>query len=280
MSCLVQNSDEWLEWRKGKIGASDAPIIMGVSPWQTPYDLWCQKLSLTKPRQINSAMQRGHDLEDKARALYEYKTGYFVLPQVREHFNIEYMIASLDGITIDGQHAVEIKCAGKEDHNKAICGEVPEKYYPQLQHQIEVCNLQEIDYFSFDGQDGVIVKVPRNSVYITNLKYKQREFWNNMQNLIPPQMTERDYVQRNDDLWNQAASEWLAIRKLASDLEDREQELKAVLISMSQGRNSSGAGIKVSKVVKKGNIDYSKMPSDIDMEQFRKPNISYWRLTH
>jgi len=280
MSCLVQNSEEWLEWRRGKIGASDAPVIMGVSPWQTAYDLWCQKLSLTTPRQINSAMQRGHDLEEKARAVYEQKTGLFVLPQVREHFNIEFMIASLDGITIDGKHAVEIKCAGKEDHKKAVEGEVPEKYYPQLQHQIEVCNLKEIDYFSFDGEDGVIVKVPRNSVYITNLKQLEREFWENMQNLMPPVMTERDYVQRNDELWMQAANEWMAIRKQASDLEDREQELKAVLISMSQGRNSCGGGVKVSKVVKKGSIDYSKLPSDIDLEQFRKPNISYWRLTH
>lgn len=280
MSCLVQNSEEWLQWRRNKIGASDAAAIMGVSPWQTAYGLWCEKLQLHAPRQMNGAMQRGVDMEERARSAYESKTGLFVLPQVREHFNIEYMIASLDGITIDGNNAVEIKCAGKEDHKKALDGEIPEKYYPQLQHQIEVCNLKEIDYFSFDGEDGVIVKVHRNNLYIKMLKQQQAEFWDQLKNLTPPAMTDRDYVLRSDDLWNQAAAEWLAIRKQASDLEDREQELKAVLISMSQGRNSSGAGIKVSKVIKKGSIDYSKLPSEIDLEQFRKPNISYWRLTH
>jgi predicted phage-related endonuclease len=43
---MQQQTPEWLEFRKNKIGASDAPIIMETSPWKTPYQLWLEKLSL------------------------------------------------------------------------------------------------------------------------------------------------------------------------------------------------------------------------------------------
>ncbi len=57
MSALIQHSNEWLELRKNKIGASDAPIIMKVSPWKTPYRLWEEKLGLTECVS-NQAMKR------------------------------------------------------------------------------------------------------------------------------------------------------------------------------------------------------------------------------
>ena len=40
---MEQKSEEWLDWRKKGIGSSDAPIIMGVSPWKTPFELWEEK---------------------------------------------------------------------------------------------------------------------------------------------------------------------------------------------------------------------------------------------
>ena len=52
------------------------------------------------------------------------------------------MRASLDGISMD-QEILEIKCPYKpnrldSDHQKTKEGKIPEKYWPQLQHQLEV----------------------------------------------------------------------------------------------------------------------------------------------
>ena len=44
--------------------------------------------------------------------------------------NINWMIASLDGIDIDNKTLVEIKCPGEIDHSCAMDGQVPEKYPP------------------------------------------------------------------------------------------------------------------------------------------------------
>jgi len=34
--------------RKGFIGGSDAPIILGLSPWKSPYQLWLEKIGQDK----------------------------------------------------------------------------------------------------------------------------------------------------------------------------------------------------------------------------------------
>src|SRR5271169_4709118 len=97
---LVSQQDiNWLEMRRNKIGASDAPIIMEVSPWKTPYQLWEEKLKLRPDTVENGAMKRGKQLEKKALREFENITGLMMLGQmVSVHPVRDWMIATLDGI--------------------------------------------------------------------------------------------------------------------------------------------------------------------------------------
>jgi len=45
---LRQNTPEWLEVRKTKLGASDAPAILGISPYKTAYQLFLEKMGLVQ----------------------------------------------------------------------------------------------------------------------------------------------------------------------------------------------------------------------------------------
>ena len=67
MIALEQNTEEGFEFRKTKIGSSDAPIIMGESPWKTPQQLWEEKMGLKESSYENAAIQRGKQLEAQAR---------------------------------------------------------------------------------------------------------------------------------------------------------------------------------------------------------------------
>ena len=134
---LKQGSPEWLEMRKTKIGGSDAPIVMEESPWKTPYQLWQEKMGLVQQPPPTARMKRGLELEEQARHQLEQMTGLFLEPDVVFHNQHEYMIASLDGIDPTGKHIAEIKCCGSEDHAIALGGSIPQKYYPQLQHQLD-----------------------------------------------------------------------------------------------------------------------------------------------
>lgn len=279
-----QNTPEWLEMRKNKIGASDAPPIMGTSKYKSAFKLWQEKLDLVPMDTITPAMQRGHDLEDRARQELERLTDHFLLPQVKFHKSIEYMMASLDAIDPEGKYAAEIKCPNKQDHEIAKSGNVPDKYYPQLQHQLEVCELDCIDYFSFDGQEGVIVKVFRNDQYIKKLLQKEFVFWECMQNFIAPELTEKDYEVYSDEQWKVLAQEFLKVQeslKAYDDLVKKAKELENQIISMANHRNCMGEGIKVTHYFRKGNVDYSKIPElkDINLDGYRKKPTECYRIT-
>ena len=157
---MEQGSKEWLQVRRRHIGASDAPVIMGVSPFKTVYELWMEKLG-TGRTSVNAAMQRGLDMEGQAREHFSMMTGIEVKPSASFSRSVEFMMASLDGISSDGLTIVEIKCAGQADHGLAVKGQVPEHYMPQLQHQMAVCEVKELYYFSYDGLTEVYFEGPK-----------------------------------------------------------------------------------------------------------------------
>src|ERR1700690_2844696 len=98
MSALVQGTKEWLDFRKDKVGASDAPVIMGVSPWSTPLKLWEEKMGLRQPRKPTKSMEEGINNEEKARQMFEKETGIYVLPNVFVHPSLGWLMASFDGM--------------------------------------------------------------------------------------------------------------------------------------------------------------------------------------
>ena len=40
---LDQRSDNWHRWRTNGVGASDICVLMGSSPYKSPYQLWEEK---------------------------------------------------------------------------------------------------------------------------------------------------------------------------------------------------------------------------------------------
>lgn len=178
-------SPEWYLLRKVKIGASDAATIMGMNLWEKPYDLMLEKLGLLPPKEMNERMQRGLNLENKARDLFYRLTKKVMLPKVVISKYHDFMFASLDGIDMWGKEILEIKCPGKHAHNMAKKGKVPSYYYPQLQHQLSVTGLQMAYYFSYDGEEeGAIVEVPRDDIYIGHLVDAEKEFFTTMLSFV------------------------------------------------------------------------------------------------
>lgn len=279
MSALIQGTEEWLEFRKSMIGASDAPVIMGVSPWKTPNQLWEEKLGLREPC-INAAMRRGTEMEEEARKAFEEKTGHTVFPSVLLHSEKSWMMASVDGIDMEGKIIVEIKCPGKVDHEIALSGEVPEKYYPQLQHIMYVASVDKIYYFSYSMNSSIVLEVRKNEKYIREMLDREEEFYRCLQHLEAPKLQERDFVQKNDDLWMQASQRYKEVQKLLLSLKEEEDFLRQTLVCMSGKCNVMGNGIKLTKVLRKGSVDYSKIPEleGVDLEKYRKEKVESWRI--
>lgn len=283
------NQQQWLDWRRKGVGSSDSPIIMGVSPWSTRYQLWEQKIS-GKETECNYAMQRGTNLEEPARQCFENMMDVEVFPKNVEHKKFPWMRASFDGIDLDGKVLVEIKCPlKKENHELAKQGKVPEVYYPQLQHQLEVSGLDGMYYFSFDGSEGVIVEVERDQKYIDKMIKEEEGFWACVSNKTPPPLSSRDCIDlENDKEWRSLAVQWKSIsekkRDLAEQLKDivnQEELLKESFIKQARGLSAYGCGIKLTKYFQKGQVDYSKIPvlQGVDLDAYRMSPTERWRLS-
>lgn len=277
---IVQNTQEWLDFRKNKIGASDAPIIMGISPYKTPYQLWREKVGIDNGEEETFAMRRGKNLEEKAREKFEEETGLLVFPKVVTHSEYDWMIASLDGMDIDEKNIVEIKCPCKEDHLLAKQGKVPGKYYPQIQHQLAVTGLEKAFYYSFDGENGVSIEVRRDEEYIQELIDYELDFLKCMEEMEPPKLIDKDFIVHNDEIWNHIALELLECKKQMEALDKKERHLKDTIISMAKNKNAVGGGIKLTKVIKKGPININKLRQTlgVDIEEFRNQPVEYWKV--
>ena len=66
---------EWLKVRESGIGSSEVATIVGLNPWETPYQLWRRKVGLDAPKQENFAMKAGHYLEDAVAQFWHDETG-------------------------------------------------------------------------------------------------------------------------------------------------------------------------------------------------------------
>lgn len=283
---MRQNTADWLEIRKNHIGSSDSPIIMGVSKFKrsdgrrkTPYILWLEKLDLIEKDTPNLSMRFGIENEETARKSYEEITGEMVYPHVCFHKDYKFMMASLDGINLKKDKIVEIKNAGKEDHETARQGKIPSHYYPQLQHQLDCCDLEHMDYFSFNQGKGICVKVYRDEKYIKDLHEKLEKFWECLYNFKTPDLTEDDYIER-DSSWNEKAEELWRIKQKKAAILSQEKEIEKELKRLSDNKSSFCGNMIYSKSFAKGIVDYSLIPElqGVDLEKYRKPPFSKWRL--
>ena len=206
---MEQQTVDWLKFRRKKIGSSDAAIILGISPWSTPYKLWCEKLSDKEPQQLtNFVIDRGNRWEPKARARYELQTGLELPPVVKVSAEHDFLIASLDGYSAEHDIVLEIKClTGKETFNKAKAGVVVDHYYAQLQHQLLVTRAKEAHFFCclidvVNGQEQIIdealVVVPPDEKFQKEMLMHLIGFYKMMNEKIKPQLTNKDCIEIDD----------------------------------------------------------------------------------
>jgi len=106
-------------------------------------------------------------------------------PLVAEDVVYPFLSASFDGISADRKTIVEIKC-GKASYLVAGIGEVPDYYYAQLQHQMYIADVEEIDYFAFNGKKGILINIIRDEKFITEMLEKEIEFWHCVTQFTPP----------------------------------------------------------------------------------------------
>ncbi len=174
---LEQGTDEWLQWRRSILTASDASSILDVNPYCDAMELRLRKLGFIPDNECTPAMKRGQEMEPIARDHYHSinKHQNFT-PAVVESSEFPFLGASLDGITDDGKCILEIKC-GEKSYKMAENVEIPDYYMSQIQHQL-ICTRAEICYyFCFNGEKGITMEVLPSADFEAHYLPLAEKFW-------------------------------------------------------------------------------------------------------
>ena len=278
---LIQGSSDWIDFRKKGIGSSDAPIVLGVSPYKTPMQLYQEKLGLVKS-EYKAIFAVGHEWEPKIKKMVEEKEKIEFQPRVFVKPNKDHLRASLDGYNSEKHLVLEIKYANAEDHALALENKIPEKYYAQVQHQLNVVDGNLAIYGSYNEMSDslAIVKVERNNDFIKLLEKKCDEFWHMVQTKTPPELTDRDYIDVASPTLEMFIGDYKKTLKKYKQLEVELNILKTKIIEDLPHTAVRAYGFKIHQVTRKGNIQYAKIPElkQIDLEQYRSEPSVYWTI--
>ena len=147
-----QRSKEWYDIRENLLTASSLADALGKGHFQTRDDLLMSKTS--ERQEVSKAsrdiMEWGVKYEPVATEFYEYLYGVKIIEfGLIPHPELSVFGASPDGICDEGSpngyegRMLEIKCPPK----RIFTHEVPHHYWMQMQGQLEVCDLDECDFF-------------------------------------------------------------------------------------------------------------------------------------
>ncbi len=200
--------DEWLAFRRNGIGASEAAAAVGLSPWQTPLELWKVKTGIMQPKDLsgNAAVEQGNRMEPAIRAMFtalhpELEIEYHQL-DVLYQAERPWLYATLDGeITrkSDGKRGIlEIKTAtpnGKTGWAAWSDGNMPQNYYTQTLHQLSATGYDFVYLFaalySLSG-DITLREYEMSREDVTNdmrwLLRQETDFWGYVQRGTMPPM--------------------------------------------------------------------------------------------
>ncbi len=284
---LQQGSPEWHAWRNAKLAdggprimASDVPVIVGISPYETPHQLWMRMTGRTGPKSQNFAMRRGHANEDIVRKKLEEDTGESIFPVCCEaepgESAPEWAACSLDGIAMSFDLIHEIKVPGKRDFDMMQAGTVPPHWMAQVQWQLLVTGIAKCRVTAFDPGDGVVSDQERiASVIVMADTTHQRELIAEAERFRLAIMRDQPLV--GDELTNLSVA-WVRAYDEAKKAEAvLEAAQKALLDSVpaTQARVDTPVAT-ITRSQRDGGIDYAKLIEDHqisaeEVEKYRKP---------
>ena len=154
-----QRSEAWFKQREGKLTSSDAGTVLGLNPYSKPHEVLFKKCGHDpKPFVGNVATLHGQKYEDEAIEKYckltnqdNFEFGLLAHEDVHDTKDFYWLAGSPDGISISKDRKskpvlLEVKCPYKRKIKQGI---IPEYYYPQVELNMFICNVDVADFIEY-----------------------------------------------------------------------------------------------------------------------------------
>jgi len=242
----------------GVLGGSEIGVVLGLSPYQAPSELWEVKRGEVARFQGNEQTEWGQDVEPAVRAWYVRRAGeaVYVPPISLLHPEHPWLRATPDGIVLvdaDADPAARSnwrrgfeakKAGGRVAHYWGEPGtdEVPLWYLVQCQAGMAVTGLDRWDLAaSIAGEPPEVYVVRRDDALIDLMLEAGREFLDRVARGVPPEVdgteayadfiarrhpwSREDYLTSTPEL-DEVAAQLRDVRDTITDLEGREALLE------------------------------------------------------
>lgn len=180
------------EERKLGIGGSDMPIILGLSNYKTPYQLYLEKIGeVENDNEINELQYWGHQLEGVIRNEFAKRNNVIVeTPDTIVHTTHDFLRGNVDGFIPKWNAILEVKCStGFMSHQWGENGSdiIPMQYLVQVAHYCAVMNT-DCAYIAvlIGGNDYREFKYIRDFPLESKIIDSAKKFWKCVQTRTPP----------------------------------------------------------------------------------------------
>jgi len=143
---------EWLEHRKSGIGSSEVASILGLNPFETPYQLWRRKKGLDEQKDETFAMKAGHYLEDAVSRFWADETGRDIIKSSAGDWL--FVNTEKDFMRVSPDRTFWLPDMPRNNVNKGILEckttqktieseDLPKHWFVQLQYQLGVSEFEQ-----------------------------------------------------------------------------------------------------------------------------------------
>ena len=149
---IVNSREEWLAARNEGIGASEVASVLGLNPWETPYQLWRKKRGIDKPQEENFFMKAGHYLEDAVARFYADESGREIIKSSATDFM--FIDKDKPFLRVSPDRTFWLPDVARNDDNKGILeckttqrpvdpDDLPKHWFCQVQMNLGVAGYEQ-----------------------------------------------------------------------------------------------------------------------------------------
>lgn len=180
VSTLGIEKKEWLRYRKGGIGGSDAGAVCGLNPYRTAMEVYYDKTSDEIEEIDNEAMRQGREFEEYVARRFMEATGKKVRRANALYYDerCPFMYADVDRLVVGENAGLECKTASPYMADQWKGGKIPLSYQIQCYHYMSVFQA-DAWYIAvlIYGKEFQFHRIERDEAVISDLIHIEKNFW-------------------------------------------------------------------------------------------------------
>ena len=166
--------------RRTFIGGSDIAGVMGLSRWQTPLQVWAEKVGKLDPPEDNEYMEMGRELEETVARMFTKRTGKKVrrTPKSYVHPDYDYMSCQVDRLVEGTDELLECKTTSAYKEEEWQEDEIPMEYILQVMWQLGITG-RKLGHIAviIGGNKFVYKEIPFDKELWEDMVSKAKTFW-------------------------------------------------------------------------------------------------------